>query len=448
MAGTPSATSATSSAKRRSGPLKFYAVKAGRVPGVYQNWEDVRQQTEGFNNHEVQSFSTYTDAEAFVKGTLVKRPKPPKPKFYGVAVGRAPGVYTDWPTVESHTKGFKGAKHQGFATREEAQAFVDRARKGSSAPISLQGHLSTASSVAVGKMEPSAEHAPKRQKREHAPPATTLTNGDHKTEPGMGPLPPGAVDGFDPTIKLDEAAGNIRAKTADELSATKQHPTGNFKGPLVVHTDGGSRGNGKVGARAGVGVYFGPRDPRNVGEPLRGERQTNQRAELVAIARALDHVPIDRDVEIRTDSYYSIRCLREWFQNWETKGWRNAAGKSVENKELIQPILARIRERLTCKGKTTFVWVKGHSTDIGNIAADALANEGMDKWTPELTSGTPFDMSETLRTKYTLPSLTKPKQEDDDEFGEDPFKDYFDGLEAERMANELVEDADSRASTH
>jgi ribonuclease HI len=52
MAGNPSATSATSSAKRRSGPLKFYAVKAGRVPGVYQNWEDVRQQTEGFNNHE------------------------------------------------------------------------------------------------------------------------------------------------------------------------------------------------------------------------------------------------------------------------------------------------------------------------------------------------------------------------------------------------------------
>lgn len=51
MAGAPSTTSTTSSAKRRNGPLKFYAVKAGRVPGVYQNWEDVRQQTEGFDNH-------------------------------------------------------------------------------------------------------------------------------------------------------------------------------------------------------------------------------------------------------------------------------------------------------------------------------------------------------------------------------------------------------------
>jgi hypothetical protein len=51
MAGAPSNTSTTSSTKRKHGPLKFYAVKAGRVPGVYQNWEDVRQQTEGFNNH-------------------------------------------------------------------------------------------------------------------------------------------------------------------------------------------------------------------------------------------------------------------------------------------------------------------------------------------------------------------------------------------------------------
>jgi len=196
-----------------------------------------------------------------VKGSLVKKTKPIKPKFYGVAVGRVPGVYTHWPTVESHTKGYKGAKQQGFATREEAQAFVDRARKGSSAPISLQGHLSEASSAATHRME---EHAPKRQKREHASPATMATNVENKAEPGMGPLPPGAVDGFDPTIKLDENLGNIRAKTTEELNATKQHPTGNFKGPLVVHTDGGSRGNGKVGAKAGVGVYFGPRDPRFV----------------------------------------------------------------------------------------------------------------------------------------------------------------------------------------
>jgi ribonuclease HI len=33
-------------------------------------------------------------------------------------------------------------------------------------------------------------------------------------------------------------------------------------GPLKIYTDGSSLGNGKLGAVAGVGVYFGPNDPR------------------------------------------------------------------------------------------------------------------------------------------------------------------------------------------
>lgn len=50
--------------------------------------------------------------------------------------------------------------------------------------------------------------------------------------------------------------------------------------PIVVYTDGACEGNGQIGSEAGVGVYFGDNDPRNVSEPLEGEKQTNQRAEL------------------------------------------------------------------------------------------------------------------------------------------------------------------------
>jgi ribonuclease HI len=84
------------------------------------------------------------------------------------------------------------------------------------------------------------------------------------TEPGLGPLPLNAVDGFDPSLKLDDKTGNIRVKTDKELGKRKRQPTGDFKGPVVVYTDGGSRGNGNAGAKAGCGVYFGPRDPRSV----------------------------------------------------------------------------------------------------------------------------------------------------------------------------------------
>ena len=84
---------------------------------------------------------------------------------------------------------------------------------------------------------------------------------------------------------------------------------------------------------------------RNVSEALAGPRQTNQRAELTGIQRALDIAPIDRDVMIYSDSSYSINCVTVWFQNWRKNDWKNASKKPVENKDLIEAILNRIEER-------------------------------------------------------------------------------------------------------
>lgn len=83
-------------------------------------------------------------------------------------------------------------------------------------------------------------------------------------EPGMGPLPPGAEDGFDSNIILDPGTGELRYKTQEERQATKPAPGAGLSqtGPIRIHTDGSSLGNGTAGAFAGVGVYFGPGDRR------------------------------------------------------------------------------------------------------------------------------------------------------------------------------------------
>jgi ribonuclease HI len=213
------------------------------------------------------SFPTLAEAEAFMKGTSSSASKSSKGnkgnKFYGVAVGYVPGVYTDYTSVQAQIKGCPGAKQESFATREEAQAFVNEHRRDASAPISLRGDLSEVSSLVAGK----SDNPAKRQKKNDVA-TPVLTNGDIKFEPGMGPLPPDAEDNFDPTIKLDSKTGNIRAKTEAELSGTKLQPTGDFSGPIHVYTDGSSLGNGKVGAIGGVGVYFGPNDARFVTVPV------------------------------------------------------------------------------------------------------------------------------------------------------------------------------------
>ena len=115
---------------------------------------------------------------------------------------------------------------------------------------------------------------------------------------------------------------------------------------------------------------------RNVSEALKGARQTNQRAELTAILRAIDIAPRHRDATVVTDSKYAIDCVTVWFINWRRNNWMTKDKKPVENRDLIESILIKIEERNELKVKTLFEWIKGHNKDPGNEAADRLAVDG------------------------------------------------------------------------
>lgn len=41
-------------------------------------------------------------------------------KYYAVAAGRKPGIYDNWPAAQAQVAGYKGAKFKGFPTREAA----------------------------------------------------------------------------------------------------------------------------------------------------------------------------------------------------------------------------------------------------------------------------------------------------------------------------------------
>jgi ribonuclease HI len=213
----------------------------------------------------VKSFPTRAEAEAFIQGTSATPATASSAssasktgKFYAVAIGHVPGVYTDYASVLAQTKNCPGAKQASFATHDEAQAFVNDYKRDASIPISLRGDLSEASSLLASK----SDHPAKKVKKSNAAPA--LAKGDVEWAPGTGFLEEGAEDGFDTRIKLDVETGNIRYKTSDERGGTKLQPTGDFSGPIHVYTDGSSLGNGRVGAVGGVGVYFGPNDARCV----------------------------------------------------------------------------------------------------------------------------------------------------------------------------------------
>src|SRR3990167_10471637 len=76
-----------------------------------------------------------------------------------------------------------------------------------------------------------------------------------------------------------------------------------------VFIDGCCFGNGTSNAKAGIGVYFGEGDQRNLAEPLAGNLQTNQRAEISAAIRALEIAKEnDQAIELFSDSKYLVQC--------------------------------------------------------------------------------------------------------------------------------------------
>ena len=46
--------------------MKYYAVKNGRVPGIYNSWAECQKQIHGFKDASYKSFTSRTEAEEFI----------------------------------------------------------------------------------------------------------------------------------------------------------------------------------------------------------------------------------------------------------------------------------------------------------------------------------------------------------------------------------------------
>ena len=154
---------------------------------------------------------------------------------------------------------------------------------------------------------------------------------------------------------------------------------------LNIFCDGSARNNGRVGAKAGYGVYITLNDAvilRHSSPVPADEPQTNQRAELRALAFVLKYIQdgAHRESVIYTDSQYAINCLKTWCAGWERKGWRKADNKPVLHLDLIKPMWEIWK---SVEGYTTMNHVNSHTggrdfASKGNAEADRLATEAAD----------------------------------------------------------------------
>ena len=142
-----------------------------------------------------------------------------------------------------------------------------------------------------------------------------------------------------------------------------------------IYTDGSCANNGYKNAVAGIGIYFGPQDSRNVSQRIEG-KQTNNTAELGAVLHLYTLIEEDikagKPIGIVTDSIYAIRCCTTYGKKCADKGW-----KDIPNKDMVK----RAYE-LYSGTNVEFIHVMAHTgnTDVhslGNKEADRLATNSL-----------------------------------------------------------------------
>ncbi len=146
--------------------------------------------------------------------------------------------------------------------------------------------------------------------------------------------------------------------------------------PIICYCDGACPGNGTIKAKGGIGVHFPGKEYPEISERLAPTFfQTNQVAELFAAIKVLQTVALKDEIHVITDSTYVMNIARTWLKTWKALGWKRKQGRKllpVKNLELVQLFdsLLTEKEKVT---KTHWSWVKGHSGNAGNDAADKLA---------------------------------------------------------------------------
>lgn len=147
-------------------------------------------------------------------------------KYYAIAVGRQPGIYTDWPTAESQVKGYSGAKYKSFATQPEAESYLSsQSVTPMSAPLSPSPPLTAAVKLALKCPQP--------------PPNQTIIYTDGSADPsgkagyGFVVLRPGAEPEHYAGKVPYHPSTNQQAELIAILSALQTVPTG----PVLIRSD-------------------------------------------------------------------------------------------------------------------------------------------------------------------------------------------------------------------
>jgi ribonuclease HI len=152
---------------------------------------------------------------------------------------------------------------------------------------------------------------------------------------------------------------------------------------FTIYTDGGCSGNKRDAGCKGAWAFIILDTSKAILDKSSGlvENTTNNRMEMTAVYEGLVSLkklltdyyggPEYHNCVVITDSKYVSNNFHAYIHEWKDNGWKKAGGGAVINVDLWKKIYSLSPEFKSFK----FQWVKGHSTNKLNQAADALVRD-------------------------------------------------------------------------
>ncbi|XP_017150324.2 ribonuclease H1 [Drosophila miranda] len=299
--------------------------------------------------------------------------------FYAVANGRKAGIYDTWDKCEQQVKGFKNAVYKKFNTRQEAEQFINI--KGSYAPHEV--------AVPLGQKQPSPANwgtmKPQKPQYTEAWPDEDHDLVEDELNAAMNEVEGDAKPASSSNLKRkgddsDDRQKKVPRHVSRVAEAAGLKHVGEFEfeidteGYVIVYTDGSCIGNGRKGACAGYGVYFGDNHKLNAAKPVSG-RVTNNVGEIQAAIHAIKtarNLGIGK-LCIYTDSQFLINSITLWVQGWKRRGWMLASNQPVKNVVDFKELDELLQNKDI---KVKWNYVEAHKGIKGNEMADKLARQG------------------------------------------------------------------------
>jgi ribonuclease HI len=247
--------------------------------------------------------------------------------YYSVHIGKNPGIYQTWDDCKKEVIGHKNAKYKKFKNLQDAEFFKQYGEEKQIEQLSLEKYIS------------------------HEIISSNIQYNHND---------------------------NTHSNCNNEIIYNHNH---NDITEINVYTDGSciNNGNKKIKPKAGIGIYFGPDDPRNVSKKVIG-KQTNNVAEITAIIHTICMLRQELEemkiVNIYTDSKYSINCCTDYGTKLEQKNW--ITKDPIPNVELVKKAynLCKLYKNVKLHHVKAHTGKKDvHS--VGNHNADRLANEAV-----------------------------------------------------------------------